>query len=421
MTGLVIGALLFAASLGDNLIYDSFIRDDVKPTDYEKLTENAKRGRTHLAASGSGFFITQNGYILTNCHVIDGAKEVVIIRSGTAYMANVVAKNKELDLGLLKINLFPRATNGTYVIKGIPTVPSLEFSDGCKVGQTVYAIGFPKSDILGYEPKVTRGIVNSLTGFEGRKSIFQMDAGIDHGNSGGPVVDEYGFVVGVAVASYTRSVSANINYAVNMESVRKFLPKDIKVSAGVPGRRVPPEKMTQRIIDSLVFILIYNEGACERISSTSVDPDDSQKRERATQIRKALLDAKLLKIRKDWSGLRELTDGILECGEYAEARELNDLARDELGLHLVVLAEADGRDVVATIKPICGFKDDGEVECGKPACLYGGKIRRGFDVEAKLTYEDDEWSWVGDLKCVYDWHGTKEKRVVLKHIGKKRK
>ena len=421
MTGLTISALLFAVSLGDNLIYDSFIRDDVKPADYEKLTENAKRGRTHLAASGSGFFITQNGYILTNSHVIDGAKEVVVIRSGTAYMANVVAKNKDLDLGLLKINLFPHATNGTYVVNGIPTVPSLEFADGCKVGQTVYAIGFPKSEILGYEPKVTRGIVNSLTGFEGRKSIFQMDAGIDHGNSGGPVVDEYGFVVGVAVASYTRSVSANINYAVNMESVRKFLPKNIKVSAGVPGRRVLPEKMTLRIIDSLVFILIYNDGACERIASTAVDPDDSQKRERATQIRKALLDAKLLKIRKDWSGLRELTDSILVCGEYAEARELNDLARDELGLHLVVTAEADGRDVVAAVKPICGFKDDGVVECGKPTCLYGGKRRRGFDVEAKLTYEDDEWSWAGDLKCVYDWHGTKEKRVVLKHIGKKRK
>lgn len=421
MTGLVIGTLLFAATMGDNLIYDSFIRDGVKPADYEKLTENARRGRTHLAASGSGFFITQNGYILTNSHVIDGAKEVVVIRAGVAYMANVVAKNKELDLGLLKVNLFPRATNGTYVVNGIPTVPPLEFSDGCKVGQTVYAIGFPKSEILGYEPKMTRGIVNSLTGFEGKKSIFQMDAGIDHGNSGGPVVNEYGFVVGVAVASYTRSVSANINYAVNMESMRKFLPKDIKISEGVPGRRVRPEKLAQKVIDSLVFILIYNEGACERITSTTVDSDDSKQRERATQIKQALLNAKLLKIRKEWGELRELTDGILECGEYAEARELNDLARDELGLHLVVLAEADGQDVVATIKPICGFKDDDAVECGKPIQLYGGKLRRGFDVEAKLTYEDDEWFWAGDMRCVYDWRGTKEKRVVLRHIGKKTK
>lgn len=421
MTGLMIGALLFAASLGDNLIYDSFIRDDVKPTDYEKLTENAKRGQTHLAGSASGFFISKDGYILTNHHVVDQVAELVVISKGTAYRAFVVAKNKEHDLALLKINLFPRGTNGVYAIdNGLPVVPFLPIADECALGQTVYAFGYPMPDIgLGYEAKMTRGIVSSLTGKNDRKDWFQMDLMITFGNSGGPIVDEYGAVVGVAQGGMPSL--ANANWAVNMETVRKFLPRTVMTVRSTPGQKLSSEKLSQQAIDALLFVLIYKEGACERISSTTVDPDDSQKRERATQIRQALLNAKLLKIRKDWSGLRELTDGILECGEYAEARELNDLARDELGLHLVVIAEADGRDVVATVKPICGFKDDGEVECGNPACLYGGKMRRGFDVEAKLTYEDDEWSWVGDLKCVYDWHGTKEKRVVLKHVGKKRK
>ena len=414
--------LAYVATVGmqsGGVVHDSFLRDDVKPDDFNRLTENAKRGQTHLAASGSGFFISNDGYILTNHHVIDGAKEIVIIRKGTAYLADVAAKNKKLDLGLLKINLFPRALNGTYVVKGIPTVPALEFSDDCKVGQTIYAIGFPKTEILGYEPKVTRGIVNSLTGFKGNNNEFQMDAGVDHGNSGGPVVDEFGHVIGVAVSGYTGSMSANINYAVNMESVRKFLPKTVKVSWGVAGRRISPEKMSQKVIDSLVFILIYNEGACARISSTSTDPDDARKRENATRLKKAILDAKWCKLKKEWKDLLEITDWILEIqGDVGEVREWNNLAREELGQHLILIAEADGRDVTARVKPIRGFKED-FVECGRPVALFGGRDKRGFDIEAKLTYEDDEWEWTGELKCVYDWRGTKEKRIVLKHVGKK--
>lgn len=420
MTGLSIGVLLLAVVTGGDKIYDSFIRDDVKPVDYEKLTENAKRGRTHLAGSASGFFITKDGYILTNHHVADGAAELVVIRKGTAYRAFVVAKNKEHDLALMKINLFPRGTNGVYEINGLPTVPYLRLADANKLGQTVYAFGFPETQLLGYEPKMTRGIVSGMSGVRDRKDLFQMDLMITHGNSGGPIVDECGGVVGVACSGMP-GISDNINYAINVETVRKLLPQTVKTERNAYGRKLSSENLTQKALDALVYVLIYKEGACERITSTVVDKDDSQARERATRIRKALLDAKLLKIRKEWGELRELTDGILECGEYVDARELNDLARDELGLHLVVVAEVDGRDVVAAIKPICGFKDDTEVECGKPACLYGGKKRRGFEVEAKLTYEDDEWSWAGELKCVYDWHGTKEKRVVLKHVGKKGK
>lgn len=94
--------LAYVASVGapsGEKVYDSFIRDDVKPADFNRLTESARRGQTHLAALGSGFFITKDGYILTNHHVIDGAKEIVVIRKGTAYRADVVAKNKEQASG----------------------------------------------------------------------------------------------------------------------------------------------------------------------------------------------------------------------------------------------------------------------------------------------------------------------------------
>lgn len=409
---------LVAGPSGGDGIVDSFIRDGVKPKDFEKLTQNAKKGRTHLAGFGSGFFITKNGYILTNHHVVEDAAEVVVVRGDIAYRAFPVAQSKKDDLALMKINLFPRGTNGVYIVDGIPTVPFLPLANGCEIGQTIYAIGFPKPEVLGFDPKVTRGIVSSLTGFRGQKDNFQMDAALAGGNSGGPVVDEYGNVVGVSVATAHRA-SLSANYAINMETILKFIPKEVKFSRDVAGRMLKTEKVIARVVDATVLVLKYGEGACERITRTVTDADDVRARESDTRIRKAVLDARMCKLKKEWKALKDITDWILEeRGDVGEVREWNNLAREELGMHLVIVAEADGRDVTARVKPICGFKDD-FVECGKAVRLYGGRDRCGFPVEAQLDYEDDEWLWRGELKCRYDWRGTREIRIVMKHIGKK--
>lgn len=413
-----VSALLCAASFADNIVTDSFIRDGVKPEDIETLTQNAKNGRTHLASTASGFFITRDGFCLTNYHVVEDASEVVVLHKDTAYRADVVAKSKKRDLALLKINLFPRAKNGMYAITERPTVPFLEFSDGVTLGQTVYAFGFPMTSVLGYDPKVTKGIVSCLTGYKGQSDNFQMDATISSGNSGGPVVDEYGNMVGVSVAT-AHGASLGANYAINIESVRKFIPNGIKYVRAASGRTLRTEKLTSKVFGALVFVLNYKEGACERVARTVTPESDVRARENETKVKKAILDARLCKLRKDWDGLRSITDWILEtCGDVGDVREWNDLARDELGLHIVIIAEADGHDVRADVKPVCGFKDE-FVECGKAAALFGGREKRGFSVEAKLEYEDEEWFWKGDLKCRYDWRGTKEVRVVLKRAGKK--
>ena len=397
---------------------DSFIRDEVKPKDFERLIESARAGRTHLSAFGSGFFITKDGYILTNQHVVEDAAEIVVIHGEIAYRANVAAKNKKRDLALLKITLLPRATNGVYVMDGRPTVPFLELSDGCRIGQTVYALGFPNPKVLGFEPKVTRGIVSSMTGYKGETDIFQMDASLTGGNSGGPIVNEFGSVAGVSVAT-AHGASISANYGINMESVFKFLPSYVKFSRGVPKRNLSAERLVAKARSTLVLVLNYGQGACERIVRTETDSADVRSRESDTRFRKAILDARMCKLKKEWKDLKDITDWILDTrGEVGDVREWNDLAREELGLHLVIIAEADGCDVMATIKPICGFKED-FVVCGKPVRLYGGRENRGFPVEAQLDYEDEGWVWRGVLKCRYDWHGTKEIRVVMKRTGKK--
>ncbi len=413
----VCSAVVGASS--NEFIKDSFIRDNVTPKDFPTLTQRAKAGRTHLASSGSGFFITSNGYLLTNHHVIENAAEVVVVTGNTAYRADVVSKSKDKDIALLKINLFPKAINGVYhmTTNGIPKIPFLSFMTYSEVGMEIYAVGFPRAGVLGWEPKVTRGIIGSLSGSGETSDMMQVDLSIDHGNSGGPIVDEYGFVVGMATFGY--SLRANHNFAVKAKTMEAFLRSaDISPRKGVAKRRPSARKMLKNVKKSLAIILNYGEGACTQIKETKVDENDSQKRERATQIKKAIIDARLCKLRKEWDDLKKITDRLLETvGEVEDVKEMNDLARDQLGLHLIVRAVADGQDVEAKIIPICGFRDE-HLKCGKPLALKG-EARRNFPVEATLKYEDAEWEWKGKLSLTYDWQGTREERVELKHVGKK--
>lgn len=401
----------------EGVIRDSFIRDNVKIEDFSRLTDNARQGKTHLDSSGSGFFITEDGYLLTNYHVVDGAAELVVVKDGKAYLADLKAQNTEHDLALLKINAFPRADDGIMNIRGLPRFTPLKRSDemACRVGQTVLVVGFPQIQQQGLEPKVTRGIVSSLSGFKGENDNFQMDAAIQGGNSGGPVVDEWGRLVGVSVASLRGG--ENVNYAICLREVVKFLPKDVDFEHSVVKRRRDSADVAARVIKSVALILNYAKGAdgCRLV----LPPDDTARRESNAYRQKTLIAARRHKLRRDWTSLKDVTDDLLSMyGEVEGVREMNDLARDKLGLHLVIVAEADGRDVKARITPVCGFKEK-YVDCGRPTAVFGGAEERYFPIEAKLTYEDDDWLWAATFKSVYDWHGTKEVRVKLKHVGKK--
>lgn len=417
----VFAALLaYGAVIGPrpkSLVKDSFIRDNVKFEDFPRLTDHARQGKTHLVGSGSGFFITEDGYLVTNHHVVDGAAELVVVKDGVAYLADLKAQNKQHDLALLKINAFPRSNKGVLKVRGLPRFTPLKRSDelSCRVGQTVLVVGFPQIDLQGLEAKVTRGIVSSLSGCMGQKDRFQMDAAIQGGNSGGPVVDEFGRLIGVSVSSLI--VGENVNYAVHLREVVRFLPKDIDFETYVSRRRRDSADVVARVIKSTALILNYAKGPDG--GPIALPADDTARRESITYRRKAVIDARMCKLRRDWAWLKRITDAILaEYGEVEGVREMNDLARDELGLHLVIVAEADGRDVKARIQPICGFKDK-YVDCERPAAVFGGTERRHFPIEAKLTYEDDDWFWGATFKCIYDWSGTKEVRVTLKHVGKK--
>ncbi len=156
--------------------------------------------------SGSGFIIDPAGFILTNFHVVDGADRLTVkLRDGRMFRAQVVGVDPAIDVALLQIP----------TRDPLPTAP-LGHSESLRVGEWVCAIGNP----LGYEHSVTVGVVSFL----GRKvfdpsldALIQTDAAITFGNSGGPLINARGQVVGITTAISAQA--ANIGFAVPIDQV----------------------------------------------------------------------------------------------------------------------------------------------------------------------------------------------------------
>ncbi len=140
---------------------------------------------------GSGFFINDDGYALTNAHVVGDSKSVAIVDfAGVQYMADVLRKDEERDIALIKADI----TRNTY----LPIS-----KNRAKVTDTVYAIGTPLAEM--FKTTITKGIVSATRFWQkGELSFYQVDAEIAPGSSGGPLVDENGNVLGVAVLGYGR-------------------------------------------------------------------------------------------------------------------------------------------------------------------------------------------------------------------------
>lgn len=170
-------------------------------------------------SSGSAFVVATKGVVMTNSHVINQCKEITTSRNGRKLSGTVLARDSQSDLALIDF--------------AEPLGPKASFRDGRNIrpGDTVVAVGFPLPGVLASEANVTVGIVSAMAGLRNDSRYLQITAPVQPGNSGGPLLDVSGNVVGIvtakldaaAVLRVTGDIPENVNFAVKASLVRSFL------------------------------------------------------------------------------------------------------------------------------------------------------------------------------------------------------
>ena len=170
-----------------------------------------------LISVGTGFYISASGNVLTNNHVVDGCGEIRIPVENAK--GKLVVADQSNDLALVKLEVSGK--------------PSLQFqsADELKQGEEVFAFGFPLDGYLPGSGNITTGIISALAGPSNNSSLIQTTAPVQPGNSGGPLMNKKGKVVGVVVgkanaikiAKVTGDIPQNINFAISSRTVKSFL------------------------------------------------------------------------------------------------------------------------------------------------------------------------------------------------------
>jgi uncharacterized protein len=206
-------------------------------------------------ATGTGFFITEDGYLISNYHVVKGAAKVRLL-TGTGLIDTTVVKvDAANDLALLK---------AVGAFKPLPIAASRTV----KLGATVATVGFPDTGLQGFSPKLAKGEIGSLAGIQDDPRYFQISVPVQPGNSGGALVDARGNVVGIVAAKLsakaaldaTGALPENVNYAVKSSLLLSFLESAPEVAAKLkePNTKDEPfEDVVKSAQDAAVLVLVY--------------------------------------------------------------------------------------------------------------------------------------------------------------------
>ena len=206
-------------------------------------------------SSGTGVFVSQDGLLITAAHVIKNAHAIKIVTRQGLRPAHVIKIDSSNDVALLKCE-------GQF--QAVP----IKSSGGVKLGQPVFTVGFPDTQLQGFSPKMTQGEISSLSGIQDDPRDWQISVPVRPGNSGGPLFDAQGNVIGLVVgkldalitAQATGALPENINYAVKTAYILPLLDSyasDLLPVTSTPEAPEKTENVVGRVQNSVVLIMVY--------------------------------------------------------------------------------------------------------------------------------------------------------------------
>jgi hypothetical protein len=208
--------------------------------------------------AGTAFVVHPDGYLLTAAHVVKDATQVEVVIEDKSYDARLVGVDVKSDLALLHIKA-----------KNLPAL-LLSNSNAVQVGEEVRAFGFPLTSALGSSVKVTRGTVSGIE-TKDAQTVFQIDAAVNPGNSGGPLVTEKGEVIGVVNAKLAGLLVSNVGFAVPINYAKPLL-RDAGVKFAAEGAKAKLDGPTlvRRVLPAVALMVVTR--ASPPAATTALSP-----------------------------------------------------------------------------------------------------------------------------------------------------
>lgn len=220
-----------------------------------------------VSSSGTGFFVNDQGWVVTNAHVVEGCTSISVPQMGTG---DALAVDKQNDLAAFRLSSDI----------GKPHLPLRRSQP--RLGEDIAAYGFPLDGILSDSIKVTTGNINSLVGMENDTRYLQVSTPLQPGNSGGPILDQWGSIVGVSTAvlgtkftDATGIAPQNVNFAVRSNVVELFLQsRDIKYESADPrqgDKALSTADLSDKAVPAVVKVLCHG-GTKATVKNNAAPP-----------------------------------------------------------------------------------------------------------------------------------------------------
>lgn len=214
------------------------------------------------AGTGTGFFVSSEGHIATNFHVVSDAAQIFVrTQDGMRYEAKVLSVDKDKDLAIIQIE---KKSDPLFL-------RSIETKDK---GRKIFTMGYPSPLYLGFkETKYSEGVVSAIVGDDSEPSVFQISTPLQPGNSGGPLLTDSGEVVGVVKAKYNALTTLktegyifeNVNYAIKIDYLLPML-ESLRIKQSSLAAKANPD--LQKIDRSIALIVVsHTKDSEQKISS----------------------------------------------------------------------------------------------------------------------------------------------------------